>query len=114
MSPRLAVALALALVAFVACKKEGAPGSTTSQNARASKIPAPPAGPCATDADCKLYLEPCSCACLAHVGEAPRISNADWSTVCGGGPPGNCGVASPCGTSTAACDAATKTCVVKR
>ncbi len=114
------VAVTAVLTAALACTKEPpAPtrsdASLTSGPRRmASTQPPPPDGPCASDADCKVYPEPCACGCLAYVGEPRPIPNDKWATVCSGSPPGNCGVASPCMNTTARCDPATKRCALKR
>ena len=116
----LRVAVTTALIAALGCSKEPSPsaksdtGSTSGPRRTASTLPPPPDGPCASDADCKVYLEPCSCGCLAYIGEPTPIPNNIWSTVCNGGPPGNCGVASPCMNTTATCDVTTKKCALKR
>src|SRR5690242_20332824 len=102
------LALITTTVTILACTKDQASATpdagTTRARHTASTLPPPPDGPCATDADCKVYLEPCSCGCLAHIGEPRPIPNEQWSTVCSGGPPGNCGTASPCTNVTASCN----------
>jgi len=112
----LRVAASASLLVSIACTKEPAPmkrDASVSSSPRASKRPPPADGPCAADADCSVYLEPCSCGCLPYIAAtSPSIPNDEWATVCGGGPPGNCGVASPCMNRAATCDAATKKCVL--
>lgn len=105
---RPAILFIPALVAF-GCSKDHAK-ETPPAKKPAEPRPEPKRGPCANDGECELYLDPCSCACQAVVELPPAPPNSTWSTFCGGSPPGNCGVASPCMNKTAVCDAVTKTC----
>ena len=112
------LALSTSLLALVlGCSKDPPGPATTAASsarphptARASAAVQVARGPCATDADCTTWLEPCTCGCLGIVGQPPDVSDARWRTLCGGGPPGNCGVASPCMNRKAICDQDTKTC----
>ena len=77
-----------------------------------AKPVSPRVSPCATDADCSVLLEPCSCSCLALAGGQP--TEQEWAAMCAGGHPQNCGAASPCMRVKATCEASTKTCRVAR
>lgn len=117
MSLRAVLGTTLVVALVAPCSKKTTAGTDAGDAATTilrpkSTLAPPPDGPCAIDDDCKLYLEPCSCRCIAHVGETPTIPPEKWSTVCSGGPPGNCGVASPCSNVVTSCDPHTKTCRV--
>lgn len=115
-------ALMVAILLAVGCSKAPAPASggtgTTASNASTAAVAStakpvsPRVSPCATDADCSVLLEPCSCSCLALAGGQP--TEQEWAAMCAGGHPQNCGAASPCMRVKATCEASTKTCRVAR
>ncbi len=124
------ISVVVVALSVVACTKdEGAGGSsrpTTSMTASTASAAStassgtpgtppskprvvPDAGPCASDADCTIWMDPCSCGCKAIAGK-PLADDTGWATMCNGAPPRNCGAAYPCMNMKAACDPATKSC----
>lgn len=75
---------------------------------------APPAAPrpCQSDADCQVHLNSCTCSCEAQHADTEGPTDAEWRTMCQGGPPRNCGAQSPCAGHSVRCDAATHYCAL--
>ena len=118
------IARVVVALGVVACSKDGGTGvssrpttSSTASSASSGTSATPPskprvvpdAGPCASDADCTIWMDPCSCGCNAIAGKPPA-DDTGWATMCNGAPPRNCGAAYPCMNMKAACDPSTKSC----
>lgn len=104
----VAVGLVLSALGLLACSKDGGAGgkngpTSTSTSTPGAPRPAPDAGPCATDADCTIWMDDCDCLCHAIAGKPPARSAAMCT-------PRNCGAAYPCMGMKAVCDPATKVC----
>lgn len=115
---RLSLGFVPFLVVVVGCSKAPPPTSGTGSSSATATVAsnAKPAsarpGPCATDADCRVLLEPCSCSCLPAAGGP--LTNEEWAAMCAGGHPTNCGAVSACMGLKATCETTTKTCRVAR
>lgn len=100
----LVLGLGLSALGLSACSKDrGKGGKDGPTSTPTAQPPTPETGPCATDADCTIWMDNCDCHCHAIVGKPPTRSDS----MCG---PRNCGAGYPCADMKAVCDPTTKSC----